>query len=620
MNALTEIFIELVGASWRVSGLFLVLVALRFCLRRFLPVGWLFAAWIVLGGALLVPLRLPVTWPTFAVPQIVAPKPMPAGPAIVRTEGNMAPAVRLQSGTGPIRPTEPMVDLQVFETSVGVPRSLVGMFALLWAGGALLLLGLRLVSAIKLRSRMAKTGSSADPVLQAMVARSCREIGIARLPVVLSTPLVASPALCGLIGPRLLFPPSLVEKLSPDELRLVVLHELGHLRRHDLWSQAVLQVAVIVHWFNPVVWLAVRLARLDCELACDEFVLKREPVGKTDDYGRTLLKVLGAVRGETRLPATLGIVESKRQFLTRITMITDYRPPTVRRTFTGAVLLAVFAVVGYTEEAKQTPALSPAEIAAQPRETRMQMMQERASAERATRERQFLALADAGKIVLRAIGAPGGVPVAVIDVDGEPKVVAEDSGLVAGRVTIIDGANGRVTVSVGKSGSREFLLINPRPVKFPEISPKQFEFLVTPAARRSVEDNRVPSELVFAWSAINPEGKEAILMNYLRRGLVVDIHSDAKGAGTSIQRLFAKQISQRVRERREAFVASLTAEQRERFGGGAEMAIRLDAAPAESAAAIALSNTTKAKRDRVIAELTSDQRKLYDLWQAAMAL
>ena len=148
----------------------------------------------------------------------------------------------------------------------------------------------------------------------------------------------------------------------------------------------------------------------------------------------------------------------------------------------------------------------------------------------------------------------------------------------------------------------------------------QFEYLVTPAARRPDAENPVPSELVLAWRAINPEGKEAILMNYLRRGLVVDINSDASGASTSIARLFAKQISQRVQERREAFVASLTVEQRERFGGGAATLVRLDATPAESAAAVARAKFTKADQAKVIAELTSDQRKLYDLWQAAMAL
>ena len=49
MNTLTEVFMELAGASWRVSGLLLVRVVLRLCLRRFLPVGWIFAAWIVLS-------------------------------------------------------------------------------------------------------------------------------------------------------------------------------------------------------------------------------------------------------------------------------------------------------------------------------------------------------------------------------------------------------------------------------------------------------------------------------------------------------------------------------------------------------------------------------------------
>lgn len=43
-------------------------------------------------------------------------------------------------------------------------------------------------------------------------------------------------------------------------------HELGHWRRRDLWTQALMQVAVVVHWFNPLVWLAARLARTDCEL------------------------------------------------------------------------------------------------------------------------------------------------------------------------------------------------------------------------------------------------------------------------------------------------------------------------------------------------------------------
>src|SRR5207248_1350345 len=97
-----------------------------------------------------------------------------------------------------------------------------------------------------------------------------------------------------------LLPPGLAAQLTADELRHVVRHELGHWRRRDLLAQALLQTAVAVHWFNPLAWVAARLARADCELACDEFVLRRESPTGASAYGATLLKVLGVVRGRRR--------------------------------------------------------------------------------------------------------------------------------------------------------------------------------------------------------------------------------------------------------------------------------------------------------------------------------
>lgn len=716
MNILTQIFTELVGASWRVAGLMLVLAGLRFFVRRYVPASGLFAAWLILIVALLVPGRLPVAWPSFEV--LKPAKPAPASMAVgveaesaIAEEGNVVQAARIPAVAGGDVRSRSRVDFHVFDTGVTMPREWVSNLALIWLAGTVALLGLRLGLVVQLRRKLAKTSIAADSVLVDAVTQGCVEIGIKRSPVVLTTPLVASPALCGLMRPRLLFPPGFAQRLGAGELRFVVLHELGHLRRRDLWAQTLLHVAATVHWFNPVVWLAVRMARLDCELACDEFVLRREPAEQNDGYGRTLLKVLGTVRGENRLPITLGIVEGKRQLLTRITVISDYRPRTLRRTLGGVGLLTAFTVVGYTEEAKPTAAGLP--VPAGPRVTEASPIQtdpititsdttaapplradavitliasnpvrvkvsavpdqkvlfegtltsgQRQSVQRnsavyitatsgenlevevagkrlgvgfkgynrgklpwsgdvpGASEAESSEWAGGKKIVLRAIGAPGGVPVAVFDVGGEPKLVIEGSGLVTARVTEIDGANGRVTVSVGKVDSREFKLTNPRPVKFPEITPKQYDLIVTGSAKRSRDDERVPSELVFAWSAINAEGKEAILMNYLRRGLVININGTPGGAGVITTRLFEKKIAQRVAERREAFVASLTPEQRERFRGGGQMAIKFTAPPEEREKMAALSQVNKAQQDRVIAELTPDQRQLYDLWRAAMEL
>jgi bla regulator protein BlaR1 len=80
---------------------------------------------------------------------------------------------------------------------------------------------------------------------------------------------VKAPALYGAFRPRILFPPGFVAQLAPEELRLTLAHELAHVRRRDLFVDSMLHLAVVVHWFNPLAWIAARLARQDCEVACD---------------------------------------------------------------------------------------------------------------------------------------------------------------------------------------------------------------------------------------------------------------------------------------------------------------------------------------------------------------
>lgn len=81
---------------------------------------------------------------------------------------------------------------------------------------------------------------------------------------------------------------------SPAMLRHVLAHELTHYNHRDhLWS--VLRCAALaVHWWNPLVWLAVVCSRRDGELACDEGALKRLGGGERMAYGETLLALVTA--------------------------------------------------------------------------------------------------------------------------------------------------------------------------------------------------------------------------------------------------------------------------------------------------------------------------------------
>lgn len=188
-----------------------------------------------------------------------------------------------------------------------------------------------------------------QPALE-LLERCKADLGVRTPLVVILTERVPSPALFGLVRPRLLMSADLLEHLSEEELRHVFLHELAHLRRLDLlwaWLSALVQV---VHWFNPLVWWAFRQMRSDRELACDALALGALPPGQAPEYGRTLLRLLELLRPPAPLPSLAGLSEDRSHLSRRIQMIARFNPKHTLRWslaslgLVGATALLLFGV------------------------------------------------------------------------------------------------------------------------------------------------------------------------------------------------------------------------------------------------------------------------------------
>ena len=87
---------------------------------------------------------------------------------------------------------------------------------------------------------------------------------------ILASPAVASPAVWGLVRPRLIVPAGLTERLTPGQWRWVLLHELAHIRRGDLWIATLQRLVQVAYFFHPAVWLASRMIDVQREYACDD--------------------------------------------------------------------------------------------------------------------------------------------------------------------------------------------------------------------------------------------------------------------------------------------------------------------------------------------------------------
>ena len=157
------------------------------------------------------------------------------------------------------------------------------------------------------------------------------------------TEAVETPCLFGVLRPAIYITPEAASE--PETLRHSVEHELTHYRHGDhIW--ALLRcLCLVLHWYNPLVWLAAALSRRDAELACDEATIRRLGENERAAYGRTLIRI-SCERRATLLRTATTMNCGKSGLRERIALIAK-RPKTAAYALVILILAAV-AVTGCT--------------------------------------------------------------------------------------------------------------------------------------------------------------------------------------------------------------------------------------------------------------------------------
>lgn len=191
-----------------------------------------------------------------------------------------------------------------------------------------------------------------DLVLLEQFGRLVEQSGI-KTPVELSTnPLISSPLLIGFFHPHIVLPTG---KLLESEFQFIILHELTHYKRRDIFYKWLMQFTICVHWFNPLVYWMGREAERLCELSCDEAVIQNLDVQKRRAYGDTLLSAIDSGSSYKSAVASVTLGESRHKLEERLDAIRNFRKPPKFIAFITTVLTIAICFGGATAGAYDLP-------------------------------------------------------------------------------------------------------------------------------------------------------------------------------------------------------------------------------------------------------------------------
>jgi HEAT repeat protein/beta-lactamase regulating signal transducer with metallopeptidase domain len=218
----------------------------------------------------------------------------------------------------------------------------------IWATGVLLIVGRVLAGVVAVQWMSYRTERVFDAPWLPMARTLAAGMGVSPRILFLRSRSATMPMAWGVVLPSVMMPAD-ADSWPPERLRIVLLHELAHVKRRDCLTHLLAQLACAIHWFNPLAWMAARHVRTERERACDDLVLAAGTRGA--DYADQLLEIARVMR-DTRFPGVLAgaslAMAHRTQLEGRLIAILDPKVPRTgpsRLRAAAAVLICVAAVV-----------------------------------------------------------------------------------------------------------------------------------------------------------------------------------------------------------------------------------------------------------------------------------
>ena len=301
---MNELFLKIINMSISASWLVLAVLILRFVLKK--APKWIN---VLLWGIVAIRLICPFSFES-TLSLIPSAETIPLNIGMDTTPTINSGISAINNAVNPIisQSNTPMAG-----ASVNLLQITIGIYEYIWIFGMIALALYTAISYWRLRRKVDTAVRYKDNIFQSEN--------------------VSFPFVLGIIKPRIYLP----FKMNGQYLEYVVAHEQAHICRKDHWWKPLGFLLLMIHWFNPLMWLAYVLLCRDIELACDEKVIKELCNEQRGDYTQALVACSVNRRMIAACPLAFGEVSVKE----RVKSVMNYKKPAF-----WVIIISVIVCVG----------------------------------------------------------------------------------------------------------------------------------------------------------------------------------------------------------------------------------------------------------------------------------
>ncbi|PPB08828.1 M56 family metallopeptidase [Brevibacillus laterosporus] len=267
---------------------------------------------------------------------------------------NFNPAPMPKQTEEPISIVKPSPQTYTYEKDRDEPQKMLTIGSLVWLAGLLSLSMYNLFVALRFKKSVGASCKLDNHEVLSILETCKMKLGITKTIPIYETNRLHSPCIYGFTKPRVYLPADIVTIADSRQLTHILLHELTHYKRNDLGFNFLWTLTVMLHWYNPVVWLSMKKIKADREVACDAAVLEVLGEQESSSYGMTLLMLSRLFTRSASPQVNLSnFFENNKEMKRRITMISKFRKGTYKLSAAAIILVLGLSAVMLTNASER---------------------------------------------------------------------------------------------------------------------------------------------------------------------------------------------------------------------------------------------------------------------------